>query len=91
VEKYDYAANKWTLLEARLTVDRCESAAACVNGCVFIVGGEGANGYLSSVECFDPVKQRFSSVTSLLQPLSRSAVVSVCVSGSVLTQLFKSG
>ena len=92
IEQYDYAANKWTVLQVRLTVARSESAAVCVCGRIFIVcgcNGDSRNAQ-SAVECFDPVENRFSSVSPLSQARWGSAAASVRVSAIVLKRLYKS-
>ena len=93
VEQYDYAANKWTVLQVRLTLARNDSPAVCVSGRIFIVGGtSGKNADRNaqkSVECFDPAEKRFSKVSPLSQACPRSAAASVRVSASVLKRLFE--
>ena len=86
VEQYDYAANRWTVLQARLTVARCYASAGCVNGRIVIVGGyNGA--FQSIVDCFNPVDKRLSNAPSLSHPLAYGAAASVRVSTSILERL----
>ena len=79
VEQYDRAANKWTVLQARMFVPRVHLSAACANGRIFVFGGYSKNGCESSVECYDPSKKRFSNVSPLPKLRSQSAVASVCI------------
>ena len=89
VEQYDHATNKWTVLGDRLSTARYNFAAACVDGRIYIVGGETKNTFLSSVECFDPVEKRFSHVSPFSKPNCGLAAASVFVSASVLKRLFE--
>ena len=88
VEQYDYAANKWTELQARMVVARIYASAASASGRIFIAGGMNkCYDDESSVECFDPVEKRFTNVAPHSHPRSHSAVASTRVSAIVLKRL----
>lgn len=80
VEMYDVLTDKWTLLEAQLSVARDHLAAACVDNCVYLFGGKNPvkiNETSKITECFDFTTLQFTQVPSLHIRLHSLAAASV--------------
>lgn len=91
-EQYDATGDKWTMVQATMSVARRELAAVCSSGRIYLIGGSARWGVISSrlVESFDPAEQRFSKVEQL--PLQRwgHGAVSVRMSAGALAKLYVS-
>lgn len=81
VEQYDATANKWTVLPARLSVDRSNLAAAVAGSHIYVVGGNGTKGNKSvtAVDRFDVFAHRFDVAPPLLSNVSAHAAAAVGV------------
>ncbi len=57
---------------------RCRLGVASLNGKLYAAGGYDGNVFLKSVECFDPVFNKWSYVTPMNVKRSRVALVANC-------------
>ena len=81
VEQYNWHANKWTVLQARLALPRFELAAACVNGRIYVLGGriDKEVTALDVVECLDTQTGQMYAAAPLPIPNRAMAALSVTV------------
>jgi N-acetylneuraminic acid mutarotase len=85
VEQYDATADKWTSLLIRMPVRRYDSAAACINSYIYLLGGyERKVGYLESTDCMKPDKRGFLRKKLLSVPCRNLSAVSLSVSDEAL-------
>ena len=61
---YDPQADAWTQL-ASMGIARRRHASAAVGGKLYVFGGHGAEGRLSTAEVYDPASDSWAQVTSL--------------------------
>ena len=73
---YDPQADAWTQL-ASMSTARREHASAVVGGKLYVFGGSGAGGRLSTAEVYDPASDSWSQVSSLTA--TRSNLVAVAL------------
>lgn len=92
-EQYDRAANKWTLLDARMSVGRYGHAATVVKDAIYILGGcsSSSSGYVDLVDCFDGTMKQFLSKFTLPRACGRLAAVSLRVPNDVVGRLSSLG
>ena len=64
VERYDPAKNAWEAV-APMSAARSDSAAAAVDGKLYVMGGFDGENRLSSVEQYDPTKNEWVSMASM--------------------------
>ena len=57
---------------------RCRLGTASLNGKIYIAGGYDGNVFLKTVDCFDPVTNKWSKVTDMNVKRSRVALVANC-------------
>jgi N-acetylneuraminic acid mutarotase len=84
IEEYNSVANKWTVLQARLSVARQWLAAAYLDDSIYIFGGANDNKVeeaSSATECYDMKKKKCKS-TEALQTQMYLAVATSVVSTS---------
>ena len=81
VEQYNWHANKWTVLQAPLALPRCDLAAACVNGCVYVLGGriDKEKDFSDVVECLDTQTGLISTAAPLPMANASMAALSMTV------------
>ncbi len=97
IEQYNTAANKWTVLQARLSVARYYLAAAYLDDSIYIFGGENDNKLeeaSSATECFDVNENKFKSSpplhTQMYDAVATSVVLTtkqVCAANSYIVNL----
>ena len=63
-EMYDTSAGQWRSLPD-MSVARCGCAAVCIEGNVYVVGGEDGATKHASVECYDPVASEWCTLPSM--------------------------
>eukprot|EP00457_Paulinella_chromatophora_P003795 gb/GEZN01003803.1/.p1 GENE.gb/GEZN01003803.1/~~gb/GEZN01003803.1/.p1 ORF type:complete len:524 (-),score=96.69 gb/GEZN01003803.1/:144-1715(-) len=82
VEWYDAVSNKWVMLQAPMLHRRSGGSSAVVDGVLYVMGGEACDGFLSSVERFDPKGAR---QWELVAPMSvaRQFFASAVLSGQI--------
>ena len=73
---YDPQANAWTQLAIMGTARRTHASAA-VGGKLYVFGGYGVEGDLSTAEVYDPASDSWAQVTSLTS--AREALVAVAL------------
>ena len=82
IEEYNRAANKWTILKARLTVARELIAAACLDDKIYLFGGynygnvEEAN---QATECFQVTMKTLKKCIPLVTPTYGSVATSLVI------------
>lgn len=80
IEQYDTAADKWTVLQARLSVARERIAAACLDDNVYLFGGLNENKLIeasSTTECFSVKNNRIETTDPLHKPTYNAVAVGV--------------
>jgi kelch-like protein 17 (actinfilin)/kelch-like protein 20 len=80
VERFDPATNAWEAV-APMSTARAASAAAAIDGKLYVMGGYGPNGYLSSVERFDPVTNAWEAVAPM--PTARTSPAAAAIDGKL--------
>ena len=65
IETYDLSENKWTIIDTKLSSERCGHSAVVNNNKFFVIGGDSYNGTLSSVEVYSSETNQFSFVASM--------------------------
>ena len=73
---YDPQADAWTQL-ASMSIARRYHASAAVGGKLYVFGGFGASGRLSTAEVYDPASDSWASVPSLTS--ARTSMVAVAL------------
>ena len=81
VEQYNWHENRWTVLQARLARPRCDLAAACVSGNVYVIGGKIGKYYTESdvVEHFGTQTEQVSTAKPLPMDNLGMAALSITV------------
>jgi len=91
IEQYDTAADKWTVLQARLSVARQLIAAACLDDNVYLFGGQSDYRVIeagSTAESFGVEEKRLNTSTPVHKPAYSSVAASLVVTNSkVMTSL----
>lgn len=87
VEEYSVSEDKWTVLDARMSIARCKSAAACVNNRIYLIGGCVKSSNSAAVDCFSTETRTFVTVASLPVPCEGTTAASVRVSSDALSRL----
>ncbi len=80
IEEYNTAADKWTVLQARLTVARYQLAAAYLDDSIYMFGGYNDNKLVeasSATECFNVQTKQIKTSSSLLTQSYLSVATSV--------------
>ena len=73
---YDPQANAWTQLASMGTARRVHASAA-VGGKLYVFGGWGGGGYLSTAEVYDPASDSWVPVTGLTSTRGYMAAVAL--------------
>ena len=73
---YDPQADAWTQL-ASMGIARRRHASAAVGGKLYVFGGYGTSGLLSTAEVYDPASNSWAQVTSLTSPRSGVAAIAL--------------
>jgi len=63
--RYDSMANAWEALASTSSTRSAPAAAATIDGKLYVMGGSGPHGYLSSVERFDPATNAWEAVAPM--------------------------
>src|SRR5262249_55092902 len=79
---YDPLADTWSS-GAPMTIARTEAAAAAINGLLYVIGGNGAQGFLSSVEAYDPVSDTWSEKAPLPIALGSLTEAATALNGRI--------
>jgi hypothetical protein len=80
IEQYDTAADKWTVLQARLSVARQLIAAACLDDNVYLFGGQNENKLIeagSTAECFSVKEKKIKTTEPVHKPAYGSVAASL--------------
>ena len=64
-----------------MSTARAASAAAAIDGKLYVMGGYGPNGYLSSVERFDPATNAWEAVAPM--PTARTSPAAAAIDGKL--------
>lgn len=66
-EQYDVMADKWTVIQSRMSDSRSEFAAVCLDELVYLVGGSvfRFDNTRTRAETFDPKQQQFANLLPL--------------------------
>ena len=76
-EIYNISTNEWQLV-AKLNVPRCYGSMVCLNGKLYVLGGENnRNQNERSVECFDPANEQWIHETTIPDLTNSSSTGSV--------------
>ena len=71
IETYNFADDKWSIIDVKLLVNRKGHSAIAYNDSLFVIGGQNKNeGPLSSVEVYSHVTKQFSFVSAMKIPRS---------------------
>jgi N-acetylneuraminic acid mutarotase len=81
----DTDTNSWRTL-GPMQIPRSNAAIAFLDGAIYVMGGEGANGLLASVERYDLATGRWTLVAPLPEPLVNLGAATV---GSAIHVLFE--
>ncbi len=75
-ECYDLSTRAWRALPD-MSVERYGCAAACIDGILYVVGGEDGEEALASAECYDPSTKQWRSLPDM--SVARANVVAVAL------------
>jgi kelch-like protein 1/4/5 len=64
IEKYDLRKDSWSQV-ANMNGRRLQFGIAVIDGCLFVVGGRDGLKTMNTVECFDPKKKQWTSMTPM--------------------------
>jgi hypothetical protein len=91
VEQYDAIADKWTIMEMRMSLGRYNHAVAFVNGRTYVLGGCNSMNFtpIDSVGFLNPIGQRFADSAALPAASYALSAVSFHISDDTLTRLMR--